>query len=281
MKLGVRGHDLGVTDVSDIIKICKKNNIGGLQLVVNKTWESLYNERNLSEIVSRIKTLQAEGIEIFLLGTYFNPIHPNSKSVTEGIEKVRFNLEIANECGLKFLGSETGSLNGDSWTYNKDNHSLESFAKVLEVFSSFKTELIEHEKNFLIEPVYDHVIYDTNRLFSLLGGLNSENYLVTFDLANLLNTENYVDYEKITDDFLKSHNNKIRLMHFKNFVIKDNKKVGVRLEQGVIDYTKIIELLEKHDLKDVPCIIEELEGEDLISSVNYIYKIGGVDVNGL
>ncbi len=275
MNIGARGHDLNVTDVSDIINICKQHNINGLQLVVNKTWEDLYNERNLVEISSRVKKLQDAGIKIFLLGTYFNPVHPNSSSVNEGVDKVKFNMEIAKECGLQYLGSETGSLNGDAWTYNVENHTKESFDKVVNIFTSFRNDLVDSNKQFLIEPVYDHVIYDGNRLVELLKELNCENYEVIFDLANVLNTSNYMDYEEIADNFFKSHYNKIRLMHFKNFIIEDNKKVGVRLDKGVIDYTKIIALVNKYNLGNVPCIVEELENDDLVESVRYIHKLGG------
>ncbi len=273
MNIGARGHDLNVTDVSDIINICKEYKIDGLQLVVNKTWEDLYNQRNLAEISARIRKLQEAGIKIFLLGTYFNPVHPNNQSVQEGVDKVKFNMEIAKECGLQYLGSETGSLNGDAWTYNKENHTQESFDKVLDVFSSFKNELIGSDKTFLVEPVYDHVIYNGDKLIDLLKELNSENYKVTFDLVNLLNTENYTDYEKIADEFFKSHQTKIKLMHFKNLIIQDDKKVGVRLDKGVIDYNKILKLVKKYKLEDIPCIVEELENDDLSESVKYIHRL--------
>ncbi len=273
MNIGARGHDLNVTEVSDIINICKEYKIDGLQLVVNKTWEDLYNQRNLAEIASKIRKLQEAGIKIFLLGTYFNPVHPNSQSVVEGVDKVKFNMEIAKECGLPFLGSETGSLNGDAWTYNEENHTQESFDKVLNVFSSFKSDLIEGDKNFLVEPVYDHVIYNGEKLVELLKELNCENYKVTFDLVNLLNTENYLNYEEIADEFFKNHQSKIRLMHFKNLIIQDGKKVGVRLDKGVIDYNKILNLVKKYNLADVPCIVEELENDDLCESVKHIQKL--------
>ncbi len=273
MNIGVRAHDLNVTEVSDIIAICKKHNINGLQLVINKTWEDLYNQRNISEIVSRVKSLQEAGIIIFLLGTYFNPVHPNSNSVNEGLDKVKFNIEVAKKCGLKYLGSETGSVNGDSWTYNKENHNEVNFQKVIEVFLSFKMNLVKSSKKFLIEAVYDHVIYDGNRLCELLENINSKNYRVTFDLVNLLNIKNYMDYEKITDEFLKNHSQKIKLIHLKNFVIEDDKKVLCKLEEGFMDYEIIIKLLKKYSLTDIPCIIEELEDDNLFESVEYIHKL--------
>ncbi len=273
MKIGVRGHDLGVTEVTDIVRICKENNISGLQLVVNKTWEDLYKEQNILEISNRIKEIQNEGIKIFLLGTYFNPVHPNKQSLEEGIDKVMFNIEIAKECGLQYLGSETGSVNGDEWTYNEENHDNINFDKVFDIFSSFKNSLLEFDKKFLIEAVYDHVIYDKNRLSDLIDKLDCKNYEVTFDLANLLNANNCMDYEKIADEFLNKHHKKIKLMHFKNFIIQDNKKVGVKLDEGIMDYKKIINLIKKYDLVNTPCIVEELEGDYLIESVKYIHEL--------
>ncbi len=53
MKIGARGHDLGVNKVDDIIERCKELKITGLQLVVNKTWENLYNNRDIDGIVKK------------------------------------------------------------------------------------------------------------------------------------------------------------------------------------------------------------------------------------
>lgn len=273
MRVGARGHDINVSDVNEILNICKKHNIKGLQLVVNKTWEELYNKRDLEEICNKIKALQVGGVEIYLLGTYFNPVHPNKKSLSEGLEKVKFNIEIANKCGLKYLGSETGSVNGDEWTYNPENHNDINFNKVTEVFSSFKDDIQNNNLNFLVEAVYDHVIYSGDRLKYVLEEIDSENYKITFDLANLLNVDNYKNYEKIAEEFLENHHNKIRLMHLKNFVIEDNKKIGVKLDSGLLNYDIVLQLIKRYKLTDVPCIIEELDGDNLMDSIDYIQKL--------
>ncbi len=181
-----------------------------------------------------------------------------------------FNLEIAKRCGLKQVGSETGSVNGDAWTYNPENHTVESFEVVEKVFGQFKTELIGKNKIFLVEAVYDHVIYNGEVLSKLLDKLDCDKYKVTFDLVNLLNVDNYKDYEKIAIDFLENFHDRIELLHLKNFVIEDNKKVNVRFNKGFMDYKKIIELIDKYNLTDIPCIVEEIDGEDLQESILYL-----------
>lgn len=273
MNIGARGHDLGGTSVEEILFMCREYRVKGLQLVVNKTWEQLYVDRNIVEICNRIHQIKEAGIDIYLLGTYFNPIHPSAEAVEAGIEKVLFNLEIAKRCNIQYIGSETGSLNGDQWTYHCENHKEENYIEVGRIFSKFKNELQEKGKEFLIEPVYDHVIHDKKVLNDLLIQLDSNNYGITFDLVNLLNLDNYQEYEKIAEEFLQLHSKKIKVIHLKNFIIKENKKALCKLNDGIIDYTKFLQLLKKYELQNLPYIVEEIENDWLKESIAYLLML--------
>ncbi len=79
MKIGVRPHDLSFDTTEELIKICQNVGIDGLQLVCLRTYPEIMN--NPMKIDHEIKKLKDAEIEIFLLGSYFNMIHPINSSL--------------------------------------------------------------------------------------------------------------------------------------------------------------------------------------------------------
>lgn len=260
MKIGVRFHDLNDKDFDSAIKFCQDNQIEGVQLAPFKTCGD-----NLEKLDTLLTKLDNNGIEIFVLGAYFNFIHPNSREVELGIE--RFNkIQELSENKETYVATETGSFNGDKWTYNCKNHSLESFESVKKVING---EL--NTKNMLIEPVFDHVIYDINRVENLLS--SNENVGLVFDIANLLNFSNYKDYLAIIEEYFIRYGEKITILHFKNFTFMDTIKRQCSLEEGLLDYEKIVKLVETYLPRNIPVIVEELQGKELVKSIEYLKKL--------
>lgn len=266
MKIGVRAHDLGSSKVDEIIEICNKNGIDGLQLVVKKTFpDQFMNDQFLKE---QIVTLRSAGVDIFLLGSYFNMIHPEVDKLDEGIKTFKRNVQIAKDNNIPVVGSETGSVNGDEWTYNSLNHTATSRIKLSQTIERIMENL--GSVNYLLEPVFDHVVYDYNITAEMI---ELHDMSLTFDLVNILNIENYLQYEQLFEIYLQMFGNRIRLFHFKNFNIIDDQKVGCELNEGVVDYGKIIPLVNKYNLASVPVIVEELEGQQLFNSISYLKKL--------
>lgn len=263
MKIGVRPHDLEFKTIEEMCNICKKHQIDGLQLVLMRLFpKQIEDNQFVDSVIAQIK---ANGIDIHLLGSYFNMIHPQQEKLELGHKIFEINAAIAKRNTLSYIGSETGSVNGDAWTYNPDNHTEESFKK-LELAIERVTSSLETEY-YLMEPVYDHVAYNLELTERML--LNDK-VAITFDLANVLNTTNYVDYIEIFESYLNQFGTRIKIFHFKNFVIKDNCKVLCRLDQGLLDYNLLYPLVEKYNLTNVPIIVEEIQGEDLFESIKFI-----------
>lgn len=266
MKIGVRGHDLNTNDTDEIISICNKNGIEGLQLVIKKTFpDQFMNDQFLKEQIAKFR---ASGVDIFLLGSYFNMIHPDPEKLQMGIDTFKRNIQIAKANRIDVIGSETGSVNGDEWTYNQLNHTSQSRIKLSQTINKIMLGL--EPVNYLLEPVYDHVVYDQNITAEMV---ELHNMSLTFDLVNILNTENYKQYEQLFETYLKLFGNRIKLFHFKNFKIIDGKKIGCELDGGIVDYRKIIPLVAKYNLSSVPVIVEELEGEQLFDSIRFLKQL--------
>lgn len=266
MKIGVRAHDLGSNKTDEIIKICNKHGIEGLQLVLKKTFPDQFMDDEF--LKEQIAALRSAGVDIFLLGSYFNMIHPETDKLEEGVKTFKRNVQIAKDNNIAVVGSETGSVNGADWTYNPLNHTATSRMKLSQTIEQIMDDL--GPTKFLLEPVFDHVVYDYNITAEMV---ELHDMSLTFDLVNILNTENYPQYEQLFETYLQMFGDRIRLFHFKNFNIIDGKKVKCELSEGVVDYAKILPLVNKYNLTSVPVIVEELEGQQLFNSISFLKKL--------
>jgi sugar phosphate isomerase/epimerase len=61
-------------------------------------------------------TLKANGIEVSLIGAYFNPVHSNKEKVANCKQVFKDYLKYSHLLGCNTVGSETGSFNDDKWT---------------------------------------------------------------------------------------------------------------------------------------------------------------------
>ncbi|MGX5833617.1 sugar phosphate isomerase/epimerase family protein [Aeromonas piscicola] len=272
LKIGARAHDLNGQTPAELIALARETGIDGLQLAVHKSWGVAYQALDIDTIISNITLLQQAGLSIFLLASYFNPVHSDATFLASEIARARFNIDIGACCGIGLIGSETGSLNDDEWTWHPDNHAAPAFQQVLTTFRQLQPTLEQGQCDFLVEPVYEHVIHDADRLARLNAELG-ERFYVTLDIANLLGADNVDAWHSIVEDFLTRHGTRIRLFHFKNFVLQDGKKIPVRLDEGIIDYAAVLGLLAQHALTEVPIIVEELQGDELIASVAYLRQL--------
>lgn len=268
MKIGARGHDLPSNNVEDMIQYCKKYGVNGLQLAVNKSWEEEYETQDLKHIIENVRKLEDNGIEIFVYGSYFNPVHSNKSQNIQDYKRIRFNQLLALNTNCKQLGSETGSFNDDAWTFNPKNHTNNAYKLV---GNKLKSVLID-DIDFLVEVVSDHVIHDIDSFTALDKVVNHQCGLI-IDLANIMNVKNQENYLEIFESFLSEYNSQIKLFHYKNIVFDGEKKINVRLDKGIIDYPKVLAIIEKYNLSHIPVIVDELSGEDLEKSIEYLREL--------
>lgn len=268
MKIGARGHDLPSNNVEDMIQYCKDNGIEGLQLAVNKSWEEEYEAQDLKQIIENVRKLEENGVEIFVYGSYFNPVHSNELQNAEDYKRIRFNQLLALNTNCRQLGSETGSFNDDAWTFNPKNHTDDAYELV---GKKLKTVIID-DVDFLVEVVSDHVIHDIESFTTLDKVVNHQCGLI-IDLANIMNVDNQENYLEILESFLSKYQSQVKLFHHKNIVFNGEKKINVRLDEGIIDYPKVLNIIEKYNLSHIPVIVDELSGEDLEKSIEYLRKL--------
>lgn len=268
LKLGIRAHDIGKFSPEKLAEEVLKHKFEGVQLVFGKALTEPVDFNNLKNIKDNF----GKNPEIFMLGAYFNPVHPDKTVVESGIANFKKHLEIANELNAKYVGSETGSLMGSPWGYMPENHTQESLDEVIRIFKELANHAEAHNSHIAVEGAYAHVAYSPERIKEIVDTIKSPNLKVTIDLYNFLNTENYVDRMEIFERSLKLLKDDIVIFHLKDFILEDGKLKQVGLGKGLMDYPTIIKRI-KEELPNAYLIFEGVTGDDIKTSFQMISSL--------
>ncbi|MGM9632103.1 MAG: sugar phosphate isomerase/epimerase family protein [Eubacteriales bacterium] len=272
MKLMVRAHDLGVKGAENISKELDRLGLDGVQLVVYKSIEGVsYAPAQLTEEHAReiSETIKKGGKEIALIGAYFNPVHPNTDKISNGIAVFRDYLSLAKALGCEYVGSETGSYNGEPWIYHPLNHSDEALDRVVETFSSLAECADEHGVNIAMEGAFGHVCHTPERLYQAVGRIGRSNIKFIFDLYNYLDISNVESAYEILERGLDLFGDRILLFHIKDFVIEDGKLKQCGVGKGILDYDRILSRIYTHNPNAI-LVLEGTVGADLPTAVTYL-----------
>lgn len=264
LKIGVRLHDLGKGTPSVLNEEVKKIGFDGVQLVLKKALEYDDAFKYINDINNGFK-----GIDIPLLGAYFNPVHPDKGELEEGIKYFKKNLDLASKIGADFVGTETGSLMGKPWKYVPENHHTETMEKLITVFKDLVGYSIKVNANIAIEGAYAHVAFSPKQLKHLVDSLDSPNVKVIIDLFNYLNIDNYHNRNQILEECFKYLKSDIVIYHLKDFIVQEGKLKQVGLGDGLMDFDYIIKRI-KSETPDAYLVFEGVKKQDMISSIKHI-----------
>lgn len=269
-KFGARAHDIGKGEPEEIFSKAHTIGLEYLQLVFKKAFnESSYN----SEYVFKVKeALKQSKLKVGMLGAYFNPVHSDKETIRKGKEEFKHNLDIAGTLNTDIVGSETGSYNDSPWTYVPKNHTEEGFQESLTVFKELKDYALTKDVSLSIEPAYAHVIYDVKCLKRFVDELNSSNVFVTIDLYNLIYIENHEKHREIFREALECFKEKIRIIHLKDYIVKDEKIIQVAPGQGNFDYPYMLKMI-KENCPQAVLVFEGVMEPDLTHSYEYLKRL--------
>ncbi len=275
MKIAFRTHDLGVKGVDNAINKLHECDLDCVQLVAYKFIDEIaYKPNALTEAKAREigAALKAGGIEVGLIGAYFNPVHSDKQKVASCKAVFKDYLKYSALLGCNIVGSETGSFNDDKWTYNPLNRTEEALQTVIETF----TELADYAKSvgayIGMEGAAGHVCYNVQTLKRAVDGVNRDNVKVIFDIYNYLDSTNYGDYLSILDEGLKTFAGKIVVFHLKDYVIEEGKIKQVVPGKGLFDYPAILSKIKAYD-KDAVLVLEGTTGENIVPCTSFVRKV--------
>ncbi len=272
MKIGVRVHDFGKSNAETLAKQAKEVGFDGVQFVLNKAVEGetgLPGTLNKEKALEFQKAFKSEGLEIFMMGAYFNPVHSNKELVKTNIAKFKEHLLYLNDFDGHFVGSETGSFNDDKWTYNPLNRTEEAYAEVKRIFGELADYAKEVNGNIALEGAYGHCMFEPKTLKRLVDEIDNGHVFYTVDIYNYLDISNYQNYKEIFEEALDLFKGKIRIFHLKDFVIEDNKLKQCAIGKGLIDYEYLMTRIKETN-PDAYCIFEGSKPEDMKFSLDFV-----------
>jgi len=276
MKLFIRAHDLGVKGEENIVNRLDELGISGVQLVAYKCLDGIsYAPGAMSKERAEAfsAAFKAAGKTVPLIGAYFNPVHPNEEKIKNGIAVFKDYLKLSHDLGCDTVGSETGSFNGDKWTYHPQNRTEEAVQRVISTFS----ELADYAKDcgsyIGMEGAFGHVCWNVETLDRAVKSINRPNIKIIFDLYNYLdapNGSNVKDMYDILARGLQTFGDRIVVFHIKDCVISEDgslKQVGVG--KGIFDYSRIIPEIRKV-CPDANLVFEGTTGDDIPGAVAHL-----------
>ena len=275
MKIGIRAHDLYKGSIEDLFSELKSNGFNYTQLV---TYKAIKDDDSIlsAEKALKIKEMEEKyGVNVIMLGAYFNPVHSNKQLVSSTTERFKSHLKYASLAGVRFVGSETGSYNDDKWTYNPKNRTEEGYLESYNVFKDLVLFAKDLDTNLALEGAYGHVMYEPKRLYRLMTDLDKvvpNKVSIIVDLFNYLDISNHEKRYEIFDECLNLFKDRIVIFHLKDYVVKENKLVQVGLGKGLIDYSLIIPKIMKNN-PNAYLIFEGVLGDDIKQSKDYIERI--------
>jgi sugar phosphate isomerase/epimerase len=276
MQVAFRTHDLGVKGVDAAIQKCKDSGIGAVQLVAYKFIDEIpYKPGALNEENSKAlgKALKDAGINVGLIGAYFNPVHSNKEKVANCKAIFKDYLTYAHNLGCLVVGSETGSFNDDKWTYNPKNRTEEALQTVIETFSELAAYAKTVGAYVGMEGAAGHCCYNVATLKRAVDAINADNIKIIFDIYNYLDSSNYQNYLEILDEGLKTFAGKIVVFHIKDCVaVEEDGAIKVKQVapgKGMFDFDKILSKIKAYD-KDATLVLEGTTGDDIVPCTKFI-----------
>ena len=271
IKLGIRGHDVPgapFETIADFVSSYKNFDLDYLQLVYKKAFKGF--EMDPQFLLDLSDKLKENGIKVAMIGAYFNMIHPDEQKRLDGIEYFKQCMETASVFDCHLVGSETGSANGDKWTYNEYNHTKEAHDRVVDTVKGLKYYGNSFRCRPIIEGAYAHTIHDPDDLNKLLEETGISD--VTIDVYNFLNINNYMDADKIFDRSMELFKDKVRVFHVKDFNVVDGKLMQCSIGQGIMNWKYFIPRIMK-ETPDAVLILEGVTGQDIQPSIEFIRRI--------
>lgn len=275
MQIAFRTHDLGVKGIDNLIKKAKECNISAVQLVAYKFMDDIpYAPHALGSDNSLAlgNALKDAGIDVKLIGAYFNPVHSDGQKVERCKQIFCDYLTYCRNLGCDVVGSETGSFNDDKWTYNPLNRTDEALQTVISTFGELAAYAKSVGAYIGMEGAAGHVCYDVKTLKRAVDGIGADNIKIIFDIYNYLDSSNYTRYLDILDEGLKTFAGKIHVFHIKDCVFENGKLRQVAPGKGLFDFEKILGRIKEYD-SGATLVLEGTTGDDIVPCAEFIRKV--------
>lgn len=249
LNITIRGHDLSqVQTIEDLAEKTKEQGIHTLQLALGLSFPEISSGANeinsgMGNYVKRV--LEKQEVSVGILSCYINMIHPDLTIREELLTKFEQYLRYASSFGASMVASETGCVLPEI-QYTEENFTDEAFAEAVSVIRRLVKAGEKYQMMVGIEPGLNHPVYSLARVEQLIQAVDSDYLGIILDPTNLITSTNYQEQVQLVEEAFERFGEKICAVHLKDFRVEQEKIVPVNLGDGVIEYTKIKEIIKKN-----------------------------------
>lgn len=249
LNITIRGHDLSqVQTIEDLAEKTKEQGIHTLQLALGLSFPEMSSGANeinsgMGNYVKRV--LEKQEVSVGILSCYINMIHPDLTIREELLTKFEQYLHYASSFGASMVASETGCVLPEI-QYTEENFTDEAFAEAVSVIRRLVKAGEKYQMMVGIEPGLNHPVYSLARVEQLIQAVDSDYLGIILDPTNLITSTNYQEQVQLVEEAFERFGEKICAVHLKDFRVEQEKIVPVNLGDGVIEYTRIKEIIKKN-----------------------------------
>lgn len=213
----------------------------------------------------------AEGIDIAVLGCYYNLAHPDPLKVKKLQRLYVAHLRMARTLGCSVVGTETGAPNAE-YQYDPTCHT----ETALQSFLRGVVPIVEAAERLgvilAIEPVWNHIVWKPQVARRVIHEIASPNLRIILDPVNLLSIENYEQRDMVIGEALDILGEYVEVVHLKDFRVEEGKLVSVAAGTGLMDYREIMAYL-KQSKPFVQATLENTVPENAVRAREYLAGI--------
>ena len=247
MQIGIRLHDMQPGTLEERLPAAHKQGFVCAHLALSKTVQeyAVDNSALTPGMALYLKRLFAKNeTDIAVLGCYKNLAHPDAETLAGFQDTYYAHIRFASLLGCSVVGTETGAPNA-AYVYEPACHT----DKALRTFIRNLRPVVRCAEQFgvifAIEPVWNHIVYDSVRARQVLNAIASPNLQIIFDPVNLLSMENYERRDEVVQTAMEELASDIAVVHLKDFRIEGGKLISVAAGTGMMDYQPVLRFMKE------------------------------------
>ena len=248
MQIGIRLHDMQPGTLEERLPTARRQGFSCVHLALSKTVKE-YSTENAAltpGLALYLKQLfRKNELDIAVLGCYKNLAHPDAAALA-AIQQTYFaHIRFASLLGCGVVGTETGAPNA-AYTYEPACHS----EAALDCFIRNLRPVVRCAEQFgvifAIEPVWNHIVYNSSRAKAVLQAIASPNLQIILDPVNLLHPGNYQEQRSVVEEAIADIGEAAAVIHLKDFQLIDGRLVSSAAGTGGMDYQPILHFIKEH-----------------------------------
>lgn len=271
IQIGIRLHDVNTTrekafqTLEARAKTAREEGFSCVHLALSKVMSGVtFDEAAMTEgLAMHVKRVFAQNeLDVAVLGCYLNLAHPDPEKLREIQAQYFAHIRVAALSGACVVGTETGAPNA-AYKYEPACHGQEALTAFLRGLEPVVAEAERRGVTVAIEPVWNHIVWNSDRALEVIRAMGSRNLRIIFDPVNLLSPENVDDRERVIGEAMDKLCDRIAVVHLKDFVRMDGRLKSVAAGTGEMDYRAILSFLKARK----PFVMATLENTDDTNAV--------------